>query len=109
MVLLQSWSAQWRPTHVVFNRAVGGLIGASTCTAGKTGERLRFFVGNAGPNLVSSFYIIGGIMGVCSRSDESLQRQSHNMQTVLIPSGGAAVVGCTPGTLHVGGPAAFHA
>ena len=48
------------PTYVVFNGAVGSLKGDGALSA-KTGETIRLFVGNGGPNLVSSFHVIGEI------------------------------------------------
>ena len=42
-----------QPTHVVFNGAVGALTGDKALQA-KVGETVRLFVGNGGPNLVSS-------------------------------------------------------
>ncbi len=40
-----------RPSYVVFNGAVGSLVGDKALKA-KVGERVRLFVGNGGPNLV---------------------------------------------------------
>src|SRR5678815_32929 len=48
------------PTYVLFNGAEGALTGPNTLKA-KTGERIRLFVGNGGPNLISSFHVIGEI------------------------------------------------
>jgi nitrite reductase (NO-forming) len=49
-----------RPTYVVFNGAVGALVGDRALTA-TVGETVRLYVGNGGPNLVSSFHVIGEI------------------------------------------------
>ena len=49
-----------QPTYVLFNGAEGALTGDSALTA-KIGETVRLFVGNGGPNLVSSFHVIGEI------------------------------------------------
>ena len=49
-----------RPTYVVFNGAVGSMTGEKALQA-KVGERVRLFVGDAGPNLTSSFHVIGEI------------------------------------------------
>ncbi len=78
-----------RPTYVVFNGAVGSLVGDKAITA-KVGERVRLFIGNGGPNLVSSFHIIGEIFD--SVYPEGSSEAVHNVQTTLIPSGGATVV-----------------
>ena len=49
-----------KPTYVVFNGSVGSTLGASALNV-KAGETIRLFVGNAGPNLTSSFHVIGQI------------------------------------------------
>lgn len=43
-----------RPSYVVFNGKKNALMGEKMLQA-KVGETVRIFVGNAGPNLVSSF------------------------------------------------------
>ena len=78
-----------RPTYVVFNGSVGSLVGDKALTA-KVGERVRLFVGNGGPNLVSSFHVIGEIFDTVYQ--ESGTQISHNVQTTLIPAGGSAMV-----------------
>ncbi len=78
-----------RPTYVLFNGAEGALTGDKAITA-KTGETVRLFVGNGGPNLVSSFHVIGAIFDkVRYEGGTSVQR---NVQTTLIPAGGAVSV-----------------
>ena len=49
-----------RPTYVLFNGTEGSLIGDKALKA-KVGEKMRLFVGNGGPNLVSTFHVIGAI------------------------------------------------
>jgi nitrite reductase (NO-forming) len=49
-----------RPSYVVFNGSVGSLVGDNALKA-KVGDRVRLFVGNGGPNLTSSFHVIGEI------------------------------------------------
>lgn len=78
-----------RPTYVLFNGSEGALTGDKALTA-KTGETVRLFVGNGGPNLISSFHVIGAIFDeVRFEGGDNVQK---NVQTTLIPSGGAAVV-----------------
>ncbi len=79
-----------RPTYVVFNGAVGSLVGDRALTA-KVGEKIRLYVGNGGPNLVSSFHVIGEIFDTVYQEGGMLPSQ-HHVQTTLIPSGGAAIV-----------------
>jgi len=75
--------------YVVFNGKVGALTGDNALTA-KVGETIRLFVGNGGPNLVSSFHVIGEIFDKVNVEGGSLINE--NVQTTLIPSGGAAIV-----------------
>ncbi len=77
------------PTYVLFNGSEGALTGDKALTA-KTGENVRLFVGNGGPNLVSSFHVIGEIFDkVWYEGGTHFQ---ENVQTTLIPSGGAAMM-----------------
>ncbi len=78
-----------QPTYVLFNGAEGALTGDKAITA-KVGESVRLFVGNGGPNLVSSFHVIGAIFDeVRYEGGSNVQK---NVQTTLIPAGGAVVV-----------------
>ena len=78
-----------RPTYVLFNGAEGALTGDKALQA-KTNQNVRMFVGNGGPNLVSSFHVIGEIFDKVSyEGGSNVQR---NVQTTLIPAGGAAMV-----------------
>jgi nitrite reductase (NO-forming) len=77
-----------RPTYVLFNGSEGALVGDNALTA-KVGEKVRLFIGNGGPNLVSSFHVIGEIFDRVWF--EGGTRQQENVQTTLIPSGGAAI------------------
>ncbi|WP_242494521.1 copper-containing nitrite reductase [Brumimicrobium glaciale] len=75
--------------YVVFNGKVGALTGDNALTA-KVGETVRLFVGNGGPNLVSSFHVIGEIFDRVHVEGGDLV--NTNVQTTLIPAGGAAIV-----------------
>jgi nitrite reductase (NO-forming) len=77
------------PTYVVFNGAEGSLLGEKALKA-KVGERVRLYVGNGGPNLVSSFHVIGEIFDRVYT--EAGTRYSEHIQTTLVPAGGAAIV-----------------
>lgn len=88
-----------QPDYVVFNGHVNGLVGENALTA-KVGETIRLFVGNGGPNLVSSFHAIGEIFDKVYVEGGNLINE--NIQTTLIPAGGAAIVEFkleVPGTL----------
>jgi nitrite reductase (NO-forming) len=98
-----------RADYVVFNGSVGSLTGERALRA-RSGERIRIFVGNGGPNLVSSFHVVGEIFdNVYQEGGTHLQ---HNVQTTLVPAGGAALVefrADVPGTLVMVDHAAFRA
>jgi nitrite reductase (NO-forming) len=79
-----------RPPYVVFNGAVGSLVGDKAITA-NVGERVRLFLGNGGPNLISSFHLIGEIFDNIYGEGGTTINQ-HNVQTTLIPAGGSAMV-----------------
>jgi nitrite reductase (NO-forming) len=78
------------PTHVVFNGAVGALTGDNALQA-NVGESVRIFIGNGGPNLVSSFHVIGEVFDNVYGEGGTMISQ-RNVQTTLVPSGGAAIV-----------------
>jgi nitrite reductase (NO-forming) len=76
------------PTYVLFNGSEGALTGDKALKA-KVNETVRLFVGNGGPNLVSSFHVIGAIFDeVRFEGGTNVQK---NVQTTLIPAGGAAI------------------
>jgi nitrite reductase (NO-forming) len=82
-----------QPTFVVFNgrpdsitgdRALGMLGGGKV----NVGQTVRLFVGNIGPNLVSSFHVIGEIFDRVY-VEGSFDTVNRNVQSTLIPAGGA--------------------
>ncbi len=75
--------------YVVFNGRVNGNAGKNALPA-KVGETVRLFVGNGGPNLVSSFHVIGEVFDDAYLEGGTVV--SHNLGTTLIPAGGAAFV-----------------
>ena len=75
--------------YVVFNGKMGSLTGDNALTA-NVGETVRLYVGNGGPNLVSSFHVIGEIFDRVNVEGGSMVNE--NVQTTLIPAGGAAIV-----------------
>ena len=76
-------------TYVLFNGSEGALVGDGAIEA-EVGETVRLYVGNGGPNLVSSFHVIGEIFDKVFY--EGGTRFQENVQTTLIPAGGAAMV-----------------
>lgn len=77
------------PTYVVFNGKKNALMGDKMLEA-KVGETVRLYVGNAGPNLASSFHVIGEIFDRVYVEGGS--KINENVQTTLIPAGGAVIV-----------------
>ena len=90
-----------QPDYVVFNGSVNANAGKAALPA-KVGETVRLFVGNGGPNLVSSFHLIGEILDkVYIEGGETI---ASNIQTTLIPAGGSAIVEFKiniPGTYNI--------
>lgn len=78
-----------QPDYVVFNGNVNSLTGDNALEA-KVGETVRLYVGNGGPNLISSFHVIGEIFDRVTVEGGSLVNE--NVQTTLIPAGGAAMI-----------------
>jgi nitrite reductase (NO-forming) len=77
------------PDYVLFNGKKGALLGANMIEA-KVGETVRLFIGNGGPNLTSSFHVIGEIFDrVYLEGGTTI---SQNIQTTMIPAGGAVIV-----------------
>lgn len=87
--------------YVVFNGSVGALVGDNALPA-KVGETIRLYVGNGGPNLVSSFHVIGEIFD--NVHIEGGEAMNHQVQTTLVPAGGSVIVEFkveAPGTLVI--------
>ena len=75
--------------YVVFNGAVGAMAGDNAPPA-SVGETVRLFVGNGGPNLVSSFHVIGEIFDkVYVEGGDFVNK---NVQSTMVPAGGSAIV-----------------
>ncbi len=76
-------------SYVLFNGSESALIGDNALQA-KTGETIRLYVGNGGPNLSSSFHVIGEIFDkVWFEGGSNFQ---ENVQTTMVPAGGSAIV-----------------
>ena len=80
-----------RPTHVLFNGAVGALTERAPLRA-TVGETVRIFFGVGGPNLTSSFHVIGEIFDKVYTLGDVTSRPLTSVQTISVPPGGAAVV-----------------
>ena len=77
------------PSYVVFNGSTTAMNGDNAVHA-QVGDTIRIFFGNGGPNLVSSFHIIGEIFDRVYV--EGGTQVNENVQTTLIPAGGATMV-----------------
>jgi nitrite reductase (NO-forming) len=76
------------PSYVLFNGHTNALMGDNAIEA-EVGETIRLFVGNGGPNLVSSFHVIGAVLD--NVYSEGGTTANHNVQTTLVPAGGSAI------------------
>lgn len=89
------------PDYVLFNGKVRSTTGKNALSA-KVGETVRLYVGNGGPNLVSSFHAIGEIFNkVYMEGGTAINK---NVQTTLIPAGGSTIVEMkmeAPGVLNL--------
>jgi copper-containing nitrite reductase len=79
------------PEYVVFNGAVGALTTQKPLKA-KTGETVRIFFGVGGPNLTSSFHVIGEIFDRVYDQASLTGVPLTNVQTTVVPPGGATMV-----------------
>ncbi len=83
-----------QPDFVVFNGAVGSLLGDRALKA-NVGETVRIFFGVGGPNLTSSFHVIGEIFDRVATEGGNFNDPSKwatNVQSTGVPTGGATVV-----------------
>jgi nitrite reductase (NO-forming) len=97
------------PDYVVFNGSVGSTMNEHAITA-EQGDKVRLFVGNGGPNLTSSFHVIGEIFDKVHYEGGDMVQT--NVQTTSIPAGGATVVEFTtevPGSFILVDHAIFRA
>lgn len=79
-----------QPSHVVFNGSVGSMTGDNAPQV-QAGSTVRLFIGNGGPNLSSSFHVIGEVFDNVYGEGGSLVTQK-NVQTTMVPAGGSAIV-----------------
>ena len=84
---------RWRMNARSTSSSTGGRVahGRGDMLEGQAGEKVRLYVGNGGPNLMSSFHIIGAVFDKVY-SEAAFDSISRNVQTTLVPAGGAAVV-----------------
>ena len=80
-----------QPDYVVFNGAVDSLTGKYTLKS-NTGETVRLLFGNAGPNLTSSFHVVGHIFSKDYVLGGLQSAPMSGIQTISAPAGGATMV-----------------
>jgi nitrite reductase (NO-forming) len=91
-----------KPDYVVFNGSVGSTTGDQALTA-NVGQTVRLYVGDGGPNLTSSFHVIGQIFDRVW-AEGNMSTMTQNVQTTMIPAGGSAIAefkNSVPGTFIV--------
>lgn len=79
------------PEYYVFNGAVGALTETAPLKA-QVGKTVRIFFGVGGPNCTSSFHVIGEIFDRVYDQASLTSAPLTDVQTILVPAGGAAVV-----------------
>jgi nitrite reductase (NO-forming) len=79
------------PEYVVFNGAADALTTKKPLKA-NTGETVRIFFGVGGPNLTSSFHVIGEIFDRVYDQASLTSAPLTDVQTTLVPPGGATMV-----------------
>jgi nitrite reductase (NO-forming) len=78
------------PSYYTFNGSVGAL-GKEHKMEVNVGQTVRVYFGVGGPNKISSFHVIGEIFDKVY-SEGSTNTVKHNVQTTLVPAGGATIV-----------------
>ncbi|KAK2804033.1 hypothetical protein FQN51_002563 [Onygenales sp. PD_10] len=79
------------PSAVVFNGSESALTMDKPLKM-RTGETMRIFFGNAGPNLTSSPHILGGNFHRAFRDGDVLSPPGLYLQTLTVAPGAAAIV-----------------
>ncbi len=79
------------PEHMTFNGTMGALSKTHKMEA-NVGETVRIFFGVGGPNLTSSFHVIGEVFDRVFSMGDLTSPPLNNVQTVSVPPGGATMV-----------------
>lgn len=79
------------PSAVVFNGSESAMTRDYPLKT-QVGESVRIFFGNAGPNLTSSFHVIGSHFRSVYRDGDVVSPPGHFIQTVGVPAGSATIV-----------------
>ena len=79
-----------RPEYIVFNGRVSSFVDNDGIKA-NVGDNVRIYIGNGGVAKIASFHIIGEIFDKVY-PEASTSQPLENVQTTLIPAGGASMV-----------------
>lgn len=79
------------PDIVVFNGRESAMTRDAPLKA-NVGESVRIFFGNAGPNLTSSFHVIGSMFKNVYRDGDVVSPPARYVQTISVPPGSASIV-----------------
>ncbi|SFN94571.1 nitrite reductase (NO-forming) [Nitrosospira briensis] len=79
------------PDHLMFNGTMDALTKTHKMEA-NTGENVRIYFGVGGPNLPSSFHVIGEIFDKVYEHGTLSSPPVAEVQTILVPPGGATIV-----------------
>lgn len=80
-----------RPEHLMFNGSMNALTKTFDMQA-NVGETVRMFFGVGGPNLTSSFHLIGEVFDRVYDLASFTSPPLTDVQTTLVPPGGATMV-----------------
>ena len=80
-----------KPEHLMFNGTMSALTETYAMEA-NVGETVRIYFGVGGPNLTSSFHVIGEIFDRVYELASLTSPPLEDVQTTLVPPGGAAMV-----------------
>ena len=83
-----------QPTYYVMNGAFKALTGERALEV-EVGDTARIYFGVGGPNKISSFHVIGEIFDNVYQDASLVSEPIQDVQTVLVPPGGATVVDLT--------------
>ena len=79
------------PEHVMFNGSMDALTKIYSMES-NVGDVVRIFMGVGGPNLASSFHVIGEVFDRVYSQASITSTPLTDVQTTLVPPGGATMV-----------------
>lgn len=91
--LTESWQKllDERPEYIVFNGHVSALTDHYPLKA-NVGETVRIYIGVGGPNLMSSFHVIGEIFDRVYHDGSVVAPPTESVQTIKVAPGGTGIV-----------------